>query len=218
METEIVKWDKYYIKKLVHDHITIGVNDDIMEFLNRIDIKGKNVIDGGSNIGSHALLFCDLVGNEGKVFCFEIQEVMNNLTVENASINNKSEYIICHHLALSDTTGKNAGHTYIDYFGENLSSSGIKTELMLPRRTTTVTIDDMNIENVGFIKLDLEGHEPQALNGAWNTIDKYKPYMLVELSSGYLLNRQHETVEKIEAHGYLVEQISDCNYCCSPIL
>ena len=41
-------------------------------------------------------------------------------------------------------------------------------------------IDSLDLGPVDFIKLDLEGYEVRALNGARKTLEKYRPYVLFE--------------------------------------
>jgi FkbM family methyltransferase len=45
----------------------------------------------------------------------------------------------------------------------------------------TVTIDSLQLSDVRFIKLDIEGHELRALQGAQATIQRDKPALIVEL-------------------------------------
>jgi FkbM family methyltransferase len=45
------------------------------------------------------------------------------------------------------------------------------------------TLDSFNIENVSFIKIDVEGYERKVLDGAINTIIKYLPTILIEIWS-----------------------------------
>lgn len=50
----------------------------------------------------------------------------------------------------------------------------------------TVRLDDLQLDNVGFIKIDVEGHEQAVLQGAQKTIDKNKPAMLIEANNNHL--------------------------------
>jgi FkbM family methyltransferase len=43
-----------------------------------------------------------------------------------------------------------------------------------------ITIDSLGLENVGAIKIDVERHEPCVLRGAMNTIERFRPPMLIE--------------------------------------
>ena len=46
------------------------------------------------------------------------------------------------------------------------------------------TLDSFAIKNVSFIKIDVEGHEPQMLQGAEQTIRTNRPIVLVEVKAG----------------------------------
>ena len=45
-------------------------------------------------------------------------------------------------------------------------------------------LDDYEIDNVSFIKIDVEGFEDEVLEGGMNLISKHKPYILVEVGWG----------------------------------
>lgn len=45
---------------------------------------------------------------------------------------------------------------------------------------TTLAIDDLDLGACDFIQLDIEGHEPIALEGARKTIERFKPVLMVE--------------------------------------
>ena len=42
------------------------------------------------------------------------------------------------------------------------------------------TLDSFNLENVGFIKIDIEGHELKALLGGLETLKKNRPVIVFE--------------------------------------
>ncbi len=220
MKEVIVKWGQYSIKKIEQDNMAVYVNDDIMDELKKINLKGKTVIDGGSNIGIYSLVFSDMVGDSGLVYAFEIQPLIYELGNENFILN-KKENIISLNKALSCDRWQTIGFTYINYNEENISSVGVKTEPSLSGHShcgeiSTITLDSLEIQNVGLIKLDLEGHEPEALEGMWGTIDKWKPYMIIELSPSYLKGAENSIIENIKSRGYLINKLTDYNYCFKP--
>ena len=43
-----------------------------------------------------------------------------------------------------------------------------------------MTLDELNLPRVDFIKIDIEGMEMEALSGARDTINKYHPVLLIE--------------------------------------
>lgn len=220
-ETEIMKWKDVWFIKIKKDAISGYINDDIVLYLKSLDLKGKNVIDGGGNVGLYAMYFSKLVGENGFVHTFEIQEVMCELAEENKKMNHSTN-IKVYHKALSEVSGKMVGFTRIDYNEENPSSVGVKTEPGLRGQdhcgsVETIALDDLNIENIGLIKLDLEGHEPEALKGMSRTIREQKPHLIIELSEGYLKDEVPHIIKKIEDMGYETKPLTDCNYCFKPI-
>jgi len=47
----------------------------------------------------------------------------------------------------------------------------------------TVTIDSLQLPRVDFIKIDVEGHELEVLRGSRETLEKYHPILMVEITS-----------------------------------
>ena len=69
-------------------------------------------------------------------------------------------------------------------------------------------LDDFNIENIGFIKIDVEGYERQVLEGGEETIMRSKPVIIVEQKSNkdalpWLLDRGYKQV-KVIAGDYIM--------------
>ena len=75
-----------------------------------------------------------------------------------------------------------------------------------------ITIDSLGLADVGFIKLDIEGSEPAALEGAAKTIAKFKPVILFEnkrLWTRHMGKPKDAVVRILLKHGYrLLEKIS----------
>lgn len=217
------KWNGYSISKIENDQTTMLISDDIMSELKKMNLSGKNAIDGGCNLGVFSLILSDLVGNFGIVYSFDPQKEILKLAIENAKQNGKNN-VSFYNVALSDKSGEVVGFSNIDYeSNEYVSSGGIKTEPSLCGQPhcgsiETLAIDDLKLNNIGIIKLDIEGYEQKALDGMWETIDRCKPYMIIELSDGYLGDEGViDTIEKTKSHGYEVILLSDFNYLCRPI-
>jgi FkbM family methyltransferase len=49
------------------------------------------------------------------------------------------------------------------------------------------TLDSFQFEKVGFIKIDVEGHELEVLRGAAKTIQRYHPHLLIEVREDNLM-------------------------------
>jgi FkbM family methyltransferase len=139
---------------------------------------GDCIIDAGGCWGDTALYFAHAVGGEGKVYTFEF--VPDNLEVfqRNRSLNPQlAERIQIIPLALWNKSGES-----IDY-----SADGPGTTLTIrqgpTRSVSTVTIDDFvkqeSLSRVDFIKMDIEGSELKALQGAEKTLRTFRPRLAI---------------------------------------
>ena len=64
-------------------------------------------------------------------------------------------------------------------------------------------IDDINFKNkISFIKIDVEGHEIEVINGAKLTIKKNKPILLVEIEEQHSKKKVDESINYINKLGY----------------
>ena len=75
-----------------------------------------------------------------------------------------------------------------------------------PKRSVDlVTIDGYGFRNVSCIKIDIEGHEPQALRGMRETLKRERPSLIIEANDGA---HQEMVIEEL-GHGYELEDIID---------
>ena len=64
-------------------------------------------------------------------------------------------------------------------------------------------LDELKFDNlISFIKIDVEGHEEQVIQGAKKTISKHKPIMLVEIEERFTKKKVLETINFINKLGY----------------
>ena len=110
-----------------------------------------------------------------------------------------------HRVALSRSEGERTLHVPVS---EGVVSSGwgsLERENLPPSESVTTqivrtrTLDSYGVENVAFIKIDVEGHELQVLEGATETIARSRPIMLLEIKTtarssvfAFLKDRQFE--------------------------
>lgn len=149
-----------------------------------IDIKdGDVVIDGGGCYGDTALWFAHKIGKSGKVYSFEF--VKKNLDIFHKSLNlnphlkNRIKIVNAALYSVSESSL---------YVCENGAGTFCSTDKDIIRggdnyTIKTKAIDDLvrdeNLNNVHFIKMDIEGSELEALKGAKNTIQQYKPNLAI---------------------------------------
>ena len=77
----------------------------------------------------------------------------------------------------------------------------------------TLRLDDLNLSDVGFIKIDVEGHEQSVLAGGSRTIQQYKPALLVEANESHLQGAVEKLFDWARLNGYLVFFMDDGNIC-----
>ncbi|MDH5477934.1 MAG: FkbM family methyltransferase [Nitrospinota bacterium] len=71
-------------------------------------------------------------------------------------------------------------------------------------QVTTATLDSFGFSNIGFIKIDVEGHELAVLNGAHELLDKERPVLLVEIE------RKHDQASVMEVFALLGKKKYQC--------
>ena len=65
--------------------------------------------------------------------------------------------------------------------------------------------------NIGFIKIDVEGHEENVLNGAIEIIKRNKPVLLVEIEEKHSKKNVQESLNFINSLGYKSYYLSGFN-------
>lgn len=63
-------------------------------------------------------------------------------------------------------------------------------------------LDDCDIADTGFIKIDVEGYELKVLEGARALLERCRPTLLVELEEVHLQCTIEEAIATVEAYGY----------------
>jgi len=129
--------------------------------------KSSFVLDIGANIGTHAIPVSKHVQS---VIAFEPDEHNFNLLVKNCA-ETGCKNVSLNRMALGSDTYH--GGTQFDY-GKTRMSSG--------NDVVVVPLDYIKgFPSVDFIKVDVEGMEPEVLEGASGTITYYQPNMLIEM-------------------------------------
>ena len=65
-----------------------------------------------------------------------------------------------------------------------------------------IRFDDLGIEDVGFMKIDVEGYELEVLQGAADTLRRDRPNLLIEMEEKHTKIPLGEMVETVSAYGY----------------
>ena len=155
------------------------------DFAYQVIKSGDVALDIGANLGYHTVTMGELVGDTGSVISFEPQRIIFQQLNCNVFLNRLGN-VHTFQYAL----GENKGEVYIqepNYYnvGEwpNVTNIG-NTSINVEKRGTPVsqtTLDSLNLKQLNFIKIDIQGSELSCLKGGYNTISKFKPYIFIEI-------------------------------------
>lgn len=155
--------------------------------------SGKCLIDVGASIGDWAFL----VAKKGpKVYAFEPMPKAYNILKERAK-----DFPNVHPFPYAIGDKDTVGRLGFAAFGV---SGVMDTEINLPGGGTidipVRKLDSLRFPEVGVIKIDTEGYETPVLQGAKETITKYKPVLIIEVhkQTGKALATFTEERQRIE--------------------
>jgi FkbM family methyltransferase len=134
---------------------------------------GMNVVDVGANIGYYTLMFAQVVGPEGRIVAIEpspenLPEL--KLNVERNKLRNV------------EIIPKAVGNEQKEIGLRSGINSGVVRDDTTPAYSVEQDlIDNIITEPIDFMKLDVEGYEGFALEGAQRILSKYRPIVFVEI-------------------------------------
>jgi FkbM family methyltransferase len=141
--------------------------------------KDSIALDVGGNRGWFAYYMARL---SSKVHVFEPNPICLS-----ALERYKTPNMVIHEFALSDRAGvakmrfdpNNTGIGTIETANSLTNNPGIREIVELD--VVVKTLDSLDFSDVGFIKIDVEGHEPAVLRGAKKLLTASRPALLIEL-------------------------------------
>ncbi|HTJ63733.1 MAG TPA: FkbM family methyltransferase [Alphaproteobacteria bacterium] len=161
---------------------------------------GDVVADIGANIGSHTLLFSELVGPGGHVLAFEPQRKIFHMLCANLALN-----AIANVATYQNGVGREPGTLMVSSPGpeEMVNFGGVSLGEQGNEAVGIVTLDGLGLERLDFVKIDVEGMEESVIRGGLETIKRLKPKLYVENDGG---------ADKIEISASLIRTIRDLGY------
>lgn len=187
---------RLYIKNKLRRELKYGEKEiALIPYL--ID-KNKVCLDVGANVGVYSELmsrYCE------KVHAFEPNPKIYSILQRCSSQN-----VECHQIALSDSDGRSELRIPRTKKGHSNQGSSL-SKVKVPDNydaieVSTVRLDSLNLGTIGFIKIDVEGFELSVLDGAKNTLDRYRPTLLIELEERHTGQPLEKLVKTVELFGY----------------
>jgi len=172
--------------------------------------RSRVIFDLGANTGVYSLI-AKAVQPEADVHAFEpVHRVFEKL-VDNVRLN--SYAITCYEQAVSDRNGKAiiydlpTEHIYSVTVNKNLHPEGsdvIRTEIETV--TMASVIEATGLTGIDLMKIDVETHEPEVLDGMGPYLERFRPAMLIEILNDDVAAR---VAERVEGLGYLYFNIDE---------
>ena len=145
--------------------------------------QGGVFVDVGANVGNHSVFFGKLQKTD-LVIAFEPNPLIHPILCANIEYNGLSEKFKLYRLALSDGEGEISLHIPAQNMGA-ASFSGIRDGRKTERTVKAHrAMGDAIIEKtkIDFLKIDVEGHEVECINGLKDTILANRPPIFIEVS------------------------------------
>ena len=161
-------------------------------------ISSPVFIDIGANIGTHCLFisnYCE------KVYAFEPDHEIKKILDLNIT-RNKIKNINTIPKALSNSNlitdfyspvGANKGTGSLNYDHSPTNNLNVKKVDVV---IGDFYLNQLQINKIDLIKLDVEGHEIEAINGLKETINRFRPILLIEISK--------KSIERIKRENHLI--------------
>ena len=167
--------------------------------------RGDCVIDCGANVGLYTNFLRLIVGKHGFVHSFEpipeTFEVLGFNTKQHSSVNNYRLNMIGLNDQITSTNAfipnKISGHASIGNHYETWKTDSIQ-KVTIDLTTLDDYFDKHSLKTVDFMKMDIEGAEINALEGAKKTLQKHKPTLYIEVNTELLKSFKQTPMDLIQ--------------------
>ncbi len=174
--------------------------------------NAKVIFDVGANTGVYSLV-AKTISPAASVFAFEpVARVFEKLS-KNCSLNQYD--IKCYQKAVSNYTGEAVIYDTTD---DHILSVTVNKNLQAPSKEVreckieTITlkqfVQEQALDRIDLMKIDVETHEPEVLEGFGEYLNKFKPTMLIEILNEEIGTKVNALVEGMD---YLYFNIDENN-------
>jgi FkbM family methyltransferase len=221
---------RYYLPTDAHADVIANAikgnlifEQDVIDTARQHIKPGTAVLDVGANFGQMSILFSEMVGAEGRVYSFDADDFVFDILKKNIKANGREDRITAVYGAVHDVPNQTLHFPVQDFerFGTYGSYGVDYAKGTQGRPVPTLTIDTLEIRQpVSFMKIDIQGGDLQAMQGARATIERNKMPIIFEFEKEfqdeYRLSFQ-EYVDFVRDIGYRFARVTSChNYLIVP--
>ena len=177
---------KLYVNCPISDCIRRGYKweEHNHEIIDKYVTPDSVCVEVGSHIGSISV---KLSKSCKKLYCFEPLKESFELLSQNLSMN-ECNNVVLHKIGLSNKnelsnidfiSNNNPGGSGLYYNSQKVNSDII--ELKDKYLIELITLDSLNIDKLDYLKIDVEGYEKNVIEGCYESIKRFKPYIVMEI-------------------------------------
>lgn len=218
-----IRWRIAYAK----DHVSRALvyrgtyEMEATRWVKKVLRPGSVCLDIGANSGYYSMLFGKIVGKTGRVIAFEPSPDFLTRLRNHVDLNGLNN-VVSFQKGLSDETGTLEliqGGCNATFFSGRLNDENSQAKFAdehhrqhyevrkysVPISTIDTELKNLGIDRVDLIKMDIEGFEQKCIRGGLNTIERFRPYLLVEYSpvlGGGLRRTLKEVLGALESLNY----------------
>ena len=185
--------------------------DEIIEHF--ILKEGDIVVDVGAHIGLYTIIASKQVGLKGKVVAIEAEPGNFEILTTNIKLNQLTNVLSLNSAASSkeekvklNMPYEELGHTkYHSIMFQRVGEAG-KKFVEVDANTLDNLLPQNGIEEVNWIKIDVEGAEYEVLRGATKTLSKSKDIaLLIEIHNLGCTNFYQQIIDFLRPYGFKIE-------------
>lgn len=208
-EIDGLKW-KLCLDRYIDRTIAVekAFEPETSELVKRIVKPGMRILDVGANIGYFTNILAKQVGTTGKIFAFEPVGSYRKQVEWHVQANKFSDIVKIFPYGLSNSNES------LKIGMDNTSASLHWTPNTPPERYEQIELrrlDDLvkeeKINQIDFIKIDIDGHEPFFIEGANEFFKTNKPIILIEFANLNLFVAGSDVIKlksQLEDKGYVL--------------
>jgi FkbM family methyltransferase len=178
----------------------------------RVLRPGDTMLDVGANFGLVSLYCAKLVGRSGTIHAFEPQPQLAQLFQQSIEKNQYSQ-IALHEIALSNTDGTMTLSIPSDNSGAASLTFSFTDEraIQVPVRNASDYLGNLNLAQVRLLKLDVEGHEKEVLQGAYQFL-KEQPVDVILFEEHKKPATEQESIQLLQNLQYEIWEIPQIKF------
>lgn len=198
------------------------------DYIDKIDLRGKTILEIGAHIGYHTLGFAQIVGEKGMVYAFEPnifnierlilnvkknEELSKNITICEYAISDKDgeeEFVFSQKIEKGSSSG-----SFLDRSHTTWEKDVYENEVGFKRtKVKTFSLDSLYEKSMisslpDMMKIDVEGAEYLVIDGAKNILKKFKPLLLIEIHSIFNMLKVGEALKELNYKVELLKEEKD---------